>query len=253
MSGHNKWSTIKHKKAAADAKRGKAFSRIAKEITVAARIGGGDPDANSRLRTAILAGRAVNMPNDNVQRAIKKGLGELGGVTLEELNYEGYGAGGVAVMVDCLSDNRNRTAAEIRNIFSKGNGNLANSGAVAWMFQRKSRFVVTGEKADEEALMELFFESGADVEEIAMDGDTAEIIGAPEAFDDIVTALEGAEITPTESGIVRIPENQTPVDDISTARQVLRLMDALEEYEDTQSVYANADIPDEILEQLGDE
>lgn len=253
MSGHNKWSSIKHKKAAADAKRGKAFSRLSKELTIAAKNGGGDPETNPRLRTAIASAKAANMPNDNVDRAIKKGTGELGGVVMEELCYEAYAPGGVAVVVDCLSDNRNRTAAEIRNIFSKNNGNLATTGAVSRIFPRKGRFVIEGKHADEDALMELCFESDVDVEEINMEDENAEIITAPESFDKMIGALEGAGIVPTESGLSRVPEIMVPVGDTSVARQVLRLLDLLEEYDDTQSVTANADIAEDILEALSEE
>ena len=251
MSGHNKWSSIKHKKAAVDAKKGKVFSRLSKELMLSAKTGGKDPDANPRLRTAIAAAKAVNMPNDNIERAIKKGAGELGGESLEELSYEGYAAGGVAVMVDCLSDNRNRTAADIRNIFTKANGTMATSGAVAWMFHRKARFVIDGENAEEDALMELCFDSGIDVDDINVEEGQAEIIAAPELFDNIVSVLEKAAITPAESGIVRIPENEVQISDTSIARQVIRLLDLIEDYEDVQNVYANANIDDEVLEQLG--
>ena len=173
MSGHSKWSTIKRKKGALDAKRGKIFSRLGREITMAAREGGGDADMNPRLRQAVASAKSANMPNDNVDRAIKKGTGELAGEALEELVYEGYAAGGVAVIVTCLSDNRNRTAADVRNIFTKAGANLAGSGAVSWMFHRKSRFVVQGEQADEETLLDVLLEAGTDVEDLQVTGDTA--------------------------------------------------------------------------------
>ena len=253
MSGHNKWSSIKHKKAAVDAKKGKIFSRLSKELMLAAKTGGKDPDANPRLRTAIVAAKGANMPNDNIERAIKKGAGELGGQSLEELSYEGYAVGGVAVIVDCLSDNRNRTAADIRSIFSKANGTMANNGAVAWIFKRKARFVIEGEHAQEEALMELCFDAGIDVDDINVDEGQAEIITPPESFDDVVAVLEKSQISPTESGIVRVPENEVQISDISIARQVIRLLDLIEEYDDVQNVYANANIADDILEKLGTE
>ncbi len=253
MSGHNKWSSIKHKKAAVDAKKGKNFSRFSKELMLASKLGGKDPDANPRLRSAISAAKNANMPNENIDRAIKKGAGELGGQMLEELNYEGYAAGGVAIIVDCLSDNRNRTAADIRNIFAKANGNLANSGAVSWMFHRKSRFVLQDDNLDEDALMEMCFDEGIDVEDINPIANQFELIGAPEIFDQLVTLFESRNIIPEESGIIRIPENEVDVADRATAKQVLRLLDNLEDYDDTQDVYANANISDAILQELASE
>lgn len=253
MSGHNKWSTIKHKKGAADAKRGKLFSRLAKEITLAARDGGGDITMNPRLRSAVSAAKAANMPNDNVDRAIKKGTGELEGGALDELNYEGYAPGGVAVIVQALSDNRNRTAAEVRNIFNKYNCNMANSGAVAWMFDRKARFVVEGEAADEEALLELLLENDVDVEQINVDDEVAEIIASPDAFGDVVTVLEEAKIEVAESNVTMIPSTTTEITDPNTARSVLRFIEVLEDDDDVQSVVSNLEMPDELMEQLADE
>jgi YebC/PmpR family DNA-binding regulatory protein len=253
MSGHNKWSTIKHKKGAADAKRGKLFSRLAKEITMAAREGGGDPLMNAPLRSAVATAKAANMPNDNIDRAIKKGTGELEGGALEELNYEGYAPGGVAVIVQALSDNRNRTAAEVRNVFNKYNCNMAGAGAVSWMFHRKARFLIEGEAADEEALYELLLGSDVDVEEITVEDGTAEIVAPPEAFGDIMAALEGKGVTATESGVTMIPENTTEVTELSTARSVLRFIEALEDDDDVQSVVSNLEMPDELMEQLADE
>ncbi len=252
MSGHSKWSTIKHKKARTDSRRSKAFSRLSKEIILAAKLGGKDIDANPRLRTAVSAAKAVNVPNDNIDRAIKKGCGELDGVSMDELVYEAYGPGGVAIIVDCLTDNRNRTAADIRHILTKANGNLATAGSVTFMFQRKSRFVIEGDKADEDVLMELFFDADVDVEDIGVDDGIAEVIAPLEAFDSIVKVLEQAEIAISESGVVRIPDSQTPVADAKVAQQVVNLIDKLEDYDDVQNVFANADIPDEILEQLSD-
>jgi YebC/PmpR family DNA-binding regulatory protein len=253
MSGHNKWSSIKHKKGAADAKRGKIFSRLAKEITLAAKDGGGDADLNPRLRSAIAAAKAANMPNDNVDRAIKKGTGQLEGEVLETLSYEGYAPGGVAVIVNCLSDNRNRTAAEVRNLFTKHNSSLAGAGAVAWMFHRKARFVVEGEHAQEESLLEVLFESGADVEDVSVEDDSAEIIGPAEAFGDILSALEEAGVPVSESNLALVPENTVEVNEPGIARQVLRFIEQLEDNDDVQEVYSNVDIPDELIEQLADE
>ncbi len=253
MSGHNKWSSIKHKKAAADAKRGKIFSRLGKEITQAAREGGGDIDMNPRLRTAIDSAKAENMPNDNIDRAIKKGTGELGGAALEELNYEGYAPGGVAILVNCLSDNRNRTAASIRSYFTKYNGNLAENGAVSWMFHRKARFTVQGENADDEKLLEVLLEAGADVEDVIVDDGVAEILASPDAFGDVADALKTASIPISESGIDMVPENTLTVTDPSTAKQVLHLSDALEEDEDVNQVYTNLDVPDDVMAAIADD
>lgn len=253
MSGHSKWSTIKHKKGRADAKRGKIFSSLSKEIIMAAKSGGKDVDANSRLRSAINAAKAVNMPNDNIDRAIKKGAGELGDAILEELSYEAYAPGGVAIMVDCLTDNRNRTAAEIRLVITRANGNLASNGSVAWMFHRKSQFVIEGEYADEENIMELCFNAGADVEDIIVDNDIATIIAPPEAFDEIVAALESKGIVAVQSSISKVPENEVQVTEIDTAKKIVRLLDALEENDDVQDVVSNANIDDAVLEKLAAE
>lgn len=253
MSGHNKWSTIKHKKGAVDAKRGKLFSRLAKEITLATRDGGGDPDMNARLRSAVLAAKGANMPSDNIERAIKKGLGELGGAVLEELNYEGYAPGGVAVIVQCLSDNRNRTAAEVRSIFNKYNCNFATAGAVSWMFQRKARFVVEGEGANEEALIELLLGHDIDVEEVSVEGDSAEIVASPECFAEILGALEEAGIEVSESSVTMVAQNMMEVNEASTARSVTRFIEALEEDDDVQSVVSNLDLSDEVMAALGED
>ncbi len=253
MSGHNKWSSIKHKKGAADAKRGKIFARLGKEITLAAKSGGGDISLNPRLRSAVSAAKAANMPNDNVDRAIKKGTGELGGGALEELNYEGYAPGGVAIIVNCLSDNRNRTAANVRSYFSKNNSSLASSGSVSWMFHRKSSFTIEGPKADEETLLDILLEANADVEAIEVNDGVAEIIGAPDAFAEIANALEAAGIQSKESGLIMVPENNTEVGDAGVARQILRLIETLEDDDDVQEVFANFDIPDEVMEKLAGE
>ncbi|MBR4222418.1 MAG: YebC/PmpR family DNA-binding transcriptional regulator [Victivallales bacterium] len=253
MSGHNKWSSIKHKKGAADAKRGKIFSRISKEIIIAAKEGGGDPDLNARLRSAVAAAKAANMPNDNIDRAIKKGLGGGEGTQLDSLTYEGYAAGGVAVIVNCLSDNRNRTAADIRSFFTRHNCNLGNTGAVSWKFHRKARFTIEGPDADEEKLFNLLLEGGADVEDISVDDGIAEITAAPEAFSDILKILEDNKIQATESTITLIPENTTVISDINTARSVQKFLDALEDYDDAQEVVNDMELSDEVAEQLAAE
>ncbi len=252
MSGHNKWSSIKHKKGAADAKLGKLFSRLGKEITVAARDGGGNPEMNPRLRSAIVAAKNANLPNDNIERAVKKGTGELAGDTLEELTYEGYAPGGVAVMVSCLSDNRNRTAANLRACFTKNHSNLAANGAVAWMFNRKARFLVEGQKADAELLLEVLIEAGVDADEVEVSDGQAEILAPPEAFEPVLDCLTAADIPVSESTISMLPENTTELNDVGEARQVIRLLETLEEDEDVQAVYSNLELPDEILNRLAD-
>ncbi|MBQ4106714.1 MAG: YebC/PmpR family DNA-binding transcriptional regulator [Lentisphaeria bacterium] len=248
MSGHSKWANIKHQKDAADKKKGKIFSRIGKEIMVAAKMGGGDANSNPRLRSALTAARAANMPNANIDRAIKKGLGELGDVVFKEIVYEGYTAGGVAVLVDCLTDNSNRSASEIRMAFDRNNGNMATSGAVARLFSRQSHFVITGENADEEKLMDIVLDAGA--EDLIVEDGVAEIWGAPQAFEAIFKALETAGIATEEAEVVRRPETTVEINDASVARQILRLVDRLEELDDVQMVTANYEIADEIAEQL---
>ncbi|MEA4862841.1 MAG: YebC/PmpR family DNA-binding transcriptional regulator [Victivallaceae bacterium] len=248
MSGHSKWANIKHKKAATDAKKGREFSRLAKEIMVAAKMGGGDPDSNPRLRAALLAARAVNMPNANLDRAIKKGLGELGDVTYEEIVYEGYAAGGVALIIECLTDNRNRSISEVRSALDRNCGNLAASGAVAWMFKRYSHFVITGENADEEKLMEITLDAG--VEDIEVEDRVAELWGPPEAFFDIMKALNDAGIEPSEAAVTRRADTTAEIKDVKTAEQVLRLVDRLEDLDDVQSVTGNYEISDEIADQV---
>jgi YebC/PmpR family DNA-binding regulatory protein len=251
MSGHSKWANIKHKKGAADKKKGKIFSRLAKEIMVAARQGGGEADANPRLRTALTAAKSANMPNINIERAINKGTGELEGEALEEMAYEGYGAGGVAILVECLSDNRNRSGGDVRMLFDRNNGNLAAAGAVTWMFHRKAQFIVAGENADEEALLELLIDAG--VESIEVEDDIAEILGPPEMFENISKALEEANITTEEAGLIQHPENTTNVDDPNIAIQVLRLIEKLEDLEDVQAVHSNIDIPPDVMEIVSQE
>ena len=251
MSGHSKWANIKHQKAAADKVKGKIYSRQAKEIMVAAKMCGGDPNGNPRLRSALTAARAANMPNVNIDRAIKKGLGELGDVTFEEIVYEGYGAGGVAVLVECLTDNRNRTTSEVRMVFDRANGNMAGAGSVAWMFKRQARFVVSGEWADEDKLMDVVLEAG--VNDISVDDGVAELWADPECFEPVMQALNAAGITPDEAEQTRRPDNVTAITDVGTARQVLRLIDRLEELDDVQLVTANFEIDDAIAEQLEEE
>jgi YebC/PmpR family DNA-binding regulatory protein len=249
MSGHSKWSTIKHKKAAQDAKRGKAFSKIIKEVTVAARIGGGDLAANPRLRTAIAAAKAENMPKDNIERAIKKGIGELEGANYEEVTYEGYGPGGVAILVETISDNRQRTVADVRHLFAKRGGNLGEPGSVAWIFEKKGFILVEKDKADEETLMAIALEANA--EDIQEQESEWEIYTAPESFEDVKSALEANSIPVLTAEITRLPSNTVNIEDEKQVSQLLILMEALEENSDVQNVYANFDIPDEILEKVG--
>ena len=248
MSGHSKWSTIKHKKAALDAKRGKAFSKIIKEVTVAARIGGGDIAANPRLRTAIAAAKAENMPKDNIERAIKKGTGELEGVNYEEVTYEGYGPGGVAILVETISDNRQRTVADVRHLFAKRGGNLGEPGSVAWIFEKKGLILVEKDKADEETLMTIALEANA--EDIQEQESEWEIYTAPESFEDVKSALEANSIPVLSAEITMLPGNTVNIEDEKQAGQLLILMEGLEENSDVQNVYANFDIPDEILEKV---
>ena len=249
MSGHNKWSSIKHKKGAADAKRGKVFTKIIKEIIVAARAGGGDPEMNPRLRTAVAAAKAANMPKDNIERGIKKGTGDLDGVSYEEYSYEGYGPGGAAVMLDILTDNKNRTAADIRHIFNKGNGNLGENGCVSWIFETKGVIVCEREKVDAEALFELALEAGAD-DVIDEEGEEfIEIYTDPEAFEEVRQALENAGVEMVSAAVDKIPSNTVELSG-KHAEQMLRLMDNLEDCDDVQKVYSNFDIDEALLEEL---
>jgi YebC/PmpR family DNA-binding regulatory protein len=244
MSGHNKWSTIKHKKAAADAKRGKIFTRLIKEITVAARMGGSDASANPRLRSAITDAKAVNMPKDSIERAIKKGTGELEGVSYEESTYEGYGPGGAAVYVESLSDNKNRAVSEIRHIFNKCGGNLGAAGCVAWMFDKKGYFAVPREGVDEDRLMEAALEAGA--QDVREDGENFEVVTAPEDFEAVKAALESAGIPTTDAEVTMLPQNVTPLVG-KEAEQMVRMMEMLDNCEDVQNFYTNADIPDDMV------
>lgn len=248
MSGHSKWSTIKHKKGAADAKRGKIFTKLIKEVTIAARIGGsGDPNSNPRLRAAIQAAKNENMPKDNIERAIKKGTGELEGVNYEESLYEGYGPGGAAVLVESLTDNKNRAVADIRHIFSKNAGNLGSNGCVAWMFDKKGYINVRKDGVDEELLMEVSINAGA--EDVREDGNSFEIISDSENFESVRAALEEASIPYVEAEITMIPQSTTNIEG-KEAQQMVRLIEALEDCEDVQKVYTNADIPDEIADSM---
>jgi YebC/PmpR family DNA-binding regulatory protein len=239
MSGHSKWHSIKHKKGALDAKRGKLFTKFIKELTVAARTGGGDPDANARLRKAINDAKAGNMPNDTIDRAIRRGTGEEEGVNYEELTYEGYGPGGVALMVQSMTDNRNRTVAEIRHIFSKNGGNLGENGSVGWMFEKKGYIVVEKSAKSEEELSELAIDAGAD--DLRDDEDNFEIITSPDAFDAVLTAVKGAGIEPQVAEVEMMPQNYIKLEG-ADARQMLKLMEALEDHDDVQKVSANFDI-----------
>jgi YebC/PmpR family DNA-binding regulatory protein len=247
MSGHSKWATIKHKKGALDAKRGKIFTRLIKEISVAARISGGDPDSNPRLRTAVAAAKAENMPADNIKRAIQKGTGELPGSVYEEFTYEGYGPGGVAVILEVATDNKNRTIAEIRHVFSKHGGNLGASGSVAWMFSKKGYIVVEKEKADEATLLDMITEAGAD--DMAEDEGNWEIYTSPAAFQPVVDRLKAAHVNPAAAEVSMVPQNYIKLTG-KEAGQMMRLMDDLEDHEDVQHVYANFDIAAEELQAL---
>ncbi len=247
MSGHSKWASIKHKKGLADARRGKVFTKLIKEITVAARIGGGDPDSNPRLRAAIVAAKADNMPADNIKRAIQKGTGELPGTVYEEAVYEAYGPAGVAMMLEVATDNRNRTLSEIRHIFSKHGGNLGEHGCVSWMFSKKGYLVVGKEKADEETLLNLVTDAGA--EDMLDDGSNWEILSPPDKFQQVVDHLKGAQIAPAAAEVSMVPQSYVKLSGKS-AQQMLRLMEELEDHEDVQHVYANFDIEEAELHAL---
>ncbi|MEE9220668.1 MAG: YebC/PmpR family DNA-binding transcriptional regulator [candidate division NC10 bacterium] len=247
MSGHSKWAGIKHKKAKVDAQRGRLFTRLIREVTVAARIGGGDPTGNPRLRDAIDKAKAGNMPQDNIARAIKKGTGELEGVTYEDCVYEGYGPGGVAVMVEAVTDNRNRTTAEVRKIFSRLGGNLGEAGCVGWMFDKKGLIQVTAKGVDEEQLLAVALEAGA--EDVRSEEQTFEVVIAPKDFGSVKTALEQAAFPIEHAEITMVPQSTIRVEG-KTAEQVLRLVDGLEEHDDVQQVYGNFDIPEQIMAAL---
>jgi YebC/PmpR family DNA-binding regulatory protein len=246
MSGHSKWHSIKHKKAAADAKRGKIFTKIIRELSVAARLGGGDPDANPRLRKAVSDAKGVNMPADNIKRAIMKGTGELEGVTYDEITYEGYGPGGVAILLEVLTDNRNRSVSELRHIFSKNGGNIGESGCVAWMFNRKGYLVVEKSKATEDELLDVILEAGA--EDLREDGSNYEIFTPPNTYEAVVEALNENNIEIAASNLGQIPQNYVKLEG-KQAQQLLRLMEELEDHDDVQNVWANFDIDEEEIAQ----
>jgi len=248
MAGHSKWANTKHRKAAVDAKRGKIFTRLGKEITVAARMGGGDIDANPRLRMAVLKARAANMPAENIKRAIQRGTGEIPGVVYEEIVYEGYGPGGVAIYLEVTTDNRNRTVAEIRHALSKHGGNMGENGCVGWMFHKKGVIAVDQEGVEEDGLMEIVLGAGAEDMDTGDDG-TFTITTDQGDFEAVVTALEEADITPADAEVRMVPENEVKLDG-KEAERMLRLMEILEDHDDVQSVAANFDIPDEIMEKV---
>ncbi len=248
MSGHSKWSTIKRKKGAADAKRGKIFTRLIKEITVAARMGGGDPNGNPRLRSAIAAAKNENMPKDNIERGIKKGTGDLEGAMYEEIIYEGYAPGGVAVLVECLTDNKNRTVADVRYCFSKNGGNMAESGCVSFLFDQKGMIQVESSSTTEDELMDLALEAGAD--DVVDDGEVFQVLTAPGDFNDVREALEKSGVKIVEASITMLPQTTVEITEEKVAARIIRLMDALEDNEDVQNVYANFDIDDAIMESL---
>ncbi len=245
MSGHSKWASIKHKKGAADAKRGQLFTKLIKEITAAARSGGGSVDGNPRLRLALAKAKEGNMPKDNIERAIKKGTGELPGVSYEEVMYEGYAPGGVAVLVEALTDNKNRTTAEVRNIFTKHGGNMAGAGSTAWIFHKKGYILVEKGGVEEEKLMDLALGAGA--EDLKAEGTSYEIITPPKDLDTVRLALEKAGVKPQSAELTMIPASTVPVKDEETAKKALAFIEALEDHDDVNHAYANFDIPDEIL------
>ncbi|HUT01361.1 MAG TPA: YebC/PmpR family DNA-binding transcriptional regulator [Phycisphaerae bacterium] len=244
MSGHSHWATIRRSKAANDAKRGQQWSKLAKRIIVAAKSGGGNPEENLSLRYAVDDAKGANMPNDTIKKAILKGTGELGAEDYEEVVYEGYGAGGVAFLVESLTDNRNRTAPEMRRVFEKGGGQLGSSNCVAWMFEKKGTFVVSAEAADEDTLMEIALEAGAD--DVTSDGNLFEIICQPSAFSDVKQALADRQLETITAEVAMVPKNTVAVEG-QQAQQVLRLLEALEDHDDVQNVYANFDMPEEVL------
>jgi YebC/PmpR family DNA-binding regulatory protein len=250
MSGHSKWAQIKHKKASTDAKRGKVFTKIVKEIAIAARIGGGDLTGNPRLRTAIDKAKEVNMPADNIKRAVMKGTGELPGVSYEEYMYEGYGPGGAAILMEILTDNKNRTVPEIRHIMTKNNGNMGEAGSVAWMFEKKGYILVEKSKIDEDTLMSAALDSGAEDLKNDPREESFEIITAPEALNKIKASLETGGIPVSLAEITMLPKNYAMLDE-KHAEQMIRLIEALEDHDDVQNVYTNFDAPDEVMASIG--
>ena len=251
MSGHSKWATIKHKKGAADAKRGKVFSKLAKEIMVVARQGGGDPTANITLRTLIQKAKGVNMPNDNIDRAIKKGTGEAGGAVFEEVVYEGYASGGVSLIVYVLTDNRNRAAAEIRHIFKKHGSDFATQGSVGRGFERKGQIIVEANGVDEDQLMDVVLEAGAD--DMLNEGDQFEILTDPSVFNEVCDAVEGAGIEAINKEVTLLPTLPVEVTDVNTARSVLKFVATLEDNDDVQNVYSSMDLTDDVMAAIGDD
>jgi YebC/PmpR family DNA-binding regulatory protein len=245
MSGHSKWATIKHKKAATDAKRGRVFTKIIREISIAARVGGADPDTNPRLRTAITTAKNENMPNDNIERAIQRGAGQLEGEQYDEVMFEGYGPGGVGMLVQVVTTNRNRIVSEIRHLMSKGGGNLAEAGAVGWMFHRKGDIVVSKEKANEDKMLSIVLDAGAD--DLRDDGSAWEVITPPEAFEAVRDALTKAGVTADSASVAWVPENYVKLTG-APAQQMLRLVESLEEHDDVQQVFANFDIDEKEIQ-----
>jgi YebC/PmpR family DNA-binding regulatory protein len=245
MSGHSKWHTIKHKKGAADARRGKVFTRLIKELTVAARAGGGDPDANPRLRTVITEAKSVNMPADNIKRAIQRGTGELPGVSYEEVTYEGYGPGGAALIIEVLTDNKNRTVGEMRHLLTKHGGNLGEANSVAWMFHKKGYIVIEKSKADEETLIAAALDAGAD--DLRDDGDNWEVVSAPDAFQHVLEAIKALSIEPAAAEIAMLPQNYVKLEG-KPAQQMIKLIEVIEEHDDTKKVWSNADIEEKEIE-----
>ena len=245
MSGHSKWSTIKHKKAAKDAKKGKIFTKLIKEITVTARMGGGDINANPRLRTAVLTARAASMPNDNIDRAIKKGTGELEGVTYEEIQYEGYGPGGAAILAQVVTDNKNRTVSEIRRVFSKHGGNLGETGCVSWMFDKKGLITIEKSQIDEERLMGIVLDAGA--EDVKDEDELFEVVTPTEDFEKVKERLEQEKIAFASAQVTMVPKNTVDVDE-KYVEQILKLTEELEDHDDVQNVSANFNIPSEFME-----
>jgi YebC/PmpR family DNA-binding regulatory protein len=245
MSGHSKWHTIKHKKGAADARRGKIFTRIIKELTIAARNGGGDPATNPRLRTIIAEAKSVNMPADNIKKAVQRGTGELPGVTYEEVTYEGYGPGGAALMIETLTDNKNRTVGELRHLLEKYNGNLGSTNSVAWMFEKKGYVVVDKGTADEETLLNTALEAGAD--DMRDDGATWEILSAPAAFEQVRDAVKGMGVEPASAQVAMLPQNYVKLQG-KEASQMVKLMDVLDEHDDVKQVWSNFDIEEKEIE-----
>lgn len=248
MSGHSKWANIKRRKGAVDAKRGKIFTRLIKEITVAARMGGGDIEGNPRLRSAVTTAKAENMPKDNITRAIKKGTGEIAGEIYEEILYEGYGPGGVAVLVECMTDNRNRTVADVRHYFAKSNGNLGENGCVAWMFEKKGQIQVDKKTISEDRLMDMALEAGA--EDVVEDENEFQVLTAPESFDAVKDALTQSGLTILDSSVSMIPKNTVEVTEETVARALMKLLENLEDHDDVQNVFANFDIDDDLVDRV---